>query len=107
MNGVGLPLSTKRGGATTALKVSTYWRNRTLRHLGQCRPFTALRTTLRTVAGHADGEALEIAVMGHSGEAASQHTGRASVGLTHDVAAQEFTDERLRSIRRAVLDLLQ
>lgn len=107
VNRVGLPLSTKRGGATTALKVSTYWRNRTLRHLGQSRPFTALRTTLRTVAGHADGEALEIAVMGHSGDAASQHTGRASVGLTHYVAAQGITDERLRSIRRAVLDWLQ
>ncbi|MDB4628073.1 hypothetical protein OAF82_00615 [bacterium] len=102
----GLPLKTKRGGPTNARRISWYWRNVSTKHLGGPRPYTSWRTTLRTVAGQVDGEALEMAVMGHAGETASRITGRAAVGLTHYVRADSISDDRLRAIRKALLDWL-
>ena len=95
------PMRTTRG-VIHRRQVSTYWRDTTRRLWGAPRPFTALRTTLRTVAGHVDAEALEMCVMGHTPASAAAELGRNRVGLEHYVRADAISDDRLRAITREV-----
>ncbi|MCP4012660.1 MAG: hypothetical protein GY728_06055 [Phycisphaeraceae bacterium] len=105
INQAKLPLWSQRG-PLTAKATTKLWQNRSSRILGERRSFTSWRTTLRTIAGQVDGEALELAVMGHSPSLASKQLGRAQVGLEHYVRIDAISDDRLRSIRKAVLDWL-
>lgn len=102
---VELPLPSQRG-PLTARATTKLWQQRSTRILGASRPFTGWRTTLRTIAGQVDGEALELAVMGHSPSLAAKQLGRAQVGLEHYVRVDAISDDRLRAIRKTVLDWL-
>ena len=103
---ISTPLITKYGHLR-ASSVTGMWRAFTIKTLGENRPFTALRTTLRTIAGQVDGEAAEMAVMGLSSSAASAHLGRSVVGLEHYVNVSGISDDRIRAVGKAVMKYMQ
>jgi len=106
MKEIDLPLRTSHG-PTTRRRVSTYWRDFTRRYLGAPRPYTAWRTTVRTVIGHIDPEALELCLLGHTPGSAALLTGRSRVGLEHYVNVSAISDDRLRRLRQALTDWIQ
>lgn len=99
----GVPLSTTHGPVTRR-RVSTYWRDFTRRYLGEPRPYTAWRTTVRTVIGHIDPEALELCLLGHTPASTAALTGRNRVGLEHYVDVEAISDDRLRRLRQGLVD---
>ena len=98
-----LPLSTVHGPMNNR-RCSAYWYQSMNRIFSRNLPFTGLRTTLRTVAGHVDPEALEMRVMGHTGASAASATNRSRVGLEHYVNLEGISDKRLRSISKAMTE---
>ena len=100
------PLVTKYG-TLRSCSVSNLWAQFTQRVLGERRQYTALRTTLRTVAGQVDGEACELAVMGLSPSSASGTLGRSVVGLNHYVNVAGISDDRLRAVGKSIMTYMQ
>lgn len=96
-----LPLRTRVGVLNDRNRVSGLWRDWTRRFLGASRPFTGLRTTLRTIGGEIDPEAVEIAVLGHQGATAAKALGRSTVSLSHYVNPHGISDARLRRLTKA------
>ncbi len=100
----GVPLRTRVGVLHDRNRISGLWRDWTRRVLGQSRPFTGLRTTLRTIGGEIDPEAVEIAVLGHQGATAAKVLGRSTVSLSHYVNPRGISDARLRRLTRRVTE---
>lgn len=100
----GLPLRTRVGVVTDRNRISGLWRDWSRRILGASKPFTGLRTTLRTIGGEFDPEAVEIAVLGHQGATAAKVLGRSTVSLSHYVNPHGISDARLRRLSRKVTE---
>ena len=84
-------------------RVSCLWRDTSRRYLGHARPYTALRTTLRTVAGGVDPEVLEMCVMGHTPGSTAVITGANRVGLEHYVRVDAIDPARIRRVGQKVI----
>ncbi len=97
----GLPLRTRVGVLDDRNRISGLWRDWTRRSLGASKAFTGLRTTLRTIGGEIDPEAVEIAILGHQGATAAKVLGRSTVSLSHYVNPLGISDARLRRLTRA------
>ena len=98
----GIPIRSKYG-TLKRRSVSTMWRDEAQKLLGKALPFTGLRTTLRSVVGHLDPEAVELPVMGLS---ASPLAGT-PVAIKHYMSRDSISRERLRAVSKAVTEYVQ
>lgn len=97
VNTAGLPLST-RVQRLTRRNFATRWRDWTRKVLGDPKPYTGLRVTLRTIGGAVDVEAVEQRILGHSGD---------RVSTRHYVNAAAISDQRLRSVAKAIVEYVE
>ena len=100
-----LPLRTVHG-LVTPRRLTNYWRDCTRRMFGSPFPYTACRTTLRTVCSGVADEVLECLVMGHTPASAASSLGKNAVGLKHYLNLSAVDDEKLRSISKKMTDYL-
>ena len=98
----GIPIRSKYG-TLKRRSVSTMWRDETQKLLGKPLPFTGLRTTLRSVVGHLDPEAVELSIMGLS---ASPLAGT-PVAIKHYMSRDSISRERLRAVSKALTEYVQ